>query len=312
MLKIRIGARGSALAMWQAERVKTLLTQSHPSIESKIVKICTSGDRDRNTPLANMGGVGVFVKELENALHDRAVEIAVHSAKDLPSALPEGFMLAAVPERGFIEDALVCRGNYILDSLPGGSTIATGSPRRRAFLKHFRPDLNFCEVRGNIGTRLRKLREGNFDAIVLAKAGLVRLGMEEVISEVLPVENCLPAPGQGFIAVETLSVFTEIIESIRTIGDPAAHACLEAERSMMRTLNAGCSSAVGGYCRYDESTGRLTMTGAVSDLAGVKIIWVEEMMEIESEALSKGTGNELGMKVAEVLLKEGAGDLLIG
>jgi len=310
MRKVKIGTRGSPLALWQAERVKTLLSLSHPSIEYEIVKISTSGDRDRNTPLANMGGVGVFVKELENALHDRAVEIAVHSAKDLPSALPEGFLLAAVPERGYVEDALVCLDDFGLDSLPEGNTVATGSPRRRAFLKHVRPDLQFCEVRGNIGTRLRKLRKGNFDAIVLARAGLVRLGLEYIISEILPVENCLPAPGQGFIAVETLSASTEIIEIINTIGDPVAHICLEAERSMMRTLNTGCSSAVGGYCRYVESAGRLTMTGAVSDLAGAKIIRLEESADMKTDQIELNAGTELGVEIGRRMLDQGAGEFI--
>ena len=310
MRQIRIGTRGSALALWQAERVKTLLTNAHPDYKFEIVKISTSGDRDRNTPLANMGGAGVFVKELENALRDGQVDIAVHSAKDLPSALPEGYLLAAVPKRGYVEDALVSRDDYQLDSLPEGSTVATGSPRRRAFLKHVRADLNFCEVRGNIGTRLRKLREGQFDAIVLARAGLARLGLDEVISEVLPVETFLPAPGQGFIAVETLAASGEVIGLLKKIDDPLTHACLAAERSLMRTLKAGCSSAVGGYCRYDA--GRLTMTGAVADLTGLKIIRVEESAEIENLDLNLEKGKALGEKVAEGLLNQGAGELLIG
>ena len=310
MPSIRIGARGSALAMWQAERVKFLLSQAHPEIDSDIVQISTSGDQDRNTPLAEMGGAGIFVKELENALRDSRIDLAVHSAKDLPSALPDGYMLSSVLERGYAEDALICRQDYHLDNLPEGCTVATGSPRRRAFLKHYRPDLNFCEVRGNVDTRLRKLREGQFDAIVLALAGLSRLRIPNVKSEILLSDKMLPAPGQGFIAVETMAASGQINEIAGSIDNHISHVCLEAERSMMRTLQAGCSSAVGGYCRYQKKEGNLTMTAAVADLQGKKVIRSEESLEYADGGGTFERGSEIGRRLGQKLLDEGAGDLL--
>ena len=307
---IRIGARGSKLALWQAERVKELLENTHPGSAFKITVVSTSGDRDHNTPLTQMGGVGVFVKELENALLEEQIDIAVHSAKDLPSTLPEGFEICAVPERAAVEDALLCNGRYDLDTLPENSIIATGSPRRRAFLKRYRPDFQFCEVRGNIDTRLWKLQEGQFDAIVLARAGLERLGYDRMINQTIPTNIVFPAPGQGSIAVEMLTSFEAVREITDAIDNPVQHACLQAERSMMRTLQAGCSSAVGGYCRYDDMQQRLVMHAAVTQANGWEIIEVTRQSEVSDLAYIWTAGETLGKYIAQDLLEKGAGACL--
>ena len=307
---VRIGARGSKLALWQAERVKELLEKSHIESSFKIVTISTSGDRDRNTPLAQMGGVGVFVKELENALREGRIDIAVHSAKDLPSTLPEGFAICAVPERADIEDALLCNGRYDLDTLPENSVIATGSPRRRAFLRRYRPDFQFCDVRGNIDTRLWKLKDGQFDAIILAKAGLVRLGYDGLINQTIPADTIFPAPGQGFIAVETVESNGKLMEITAAIDDPVQHACLKAERTMMRTLQAGCSSAVGGWCRCEAENKQLVMRAGVAHLSGSHLIEASRQIEVSDFANILSGGENLGKDIAQDLLEKGAGELL--
>ena len=270
---ILVGTRGSALALIQAEIVIAKLREAFPRTNFELTEIKTAGDINRNTPLAQMGGVGVFVKELENALANGRVDMAVHSAKDLPSLLSPGFTLAAVPEREAVDDALVCRGDFNLETLPEGSSVATGSVRRKALLKNLRPDLKICEVRGNVDTRLRRLREGEYDAIVLAHAGLRRLGREDTISQILSPEDYLPAPGQGAIAVEVRAGDDAVISLVRKIDNPEAHASLLAERRMLRTLNAGCASAVGAYCRWEE--GILRMTAGVLDLEGKDFLRAE-------------------------------------
>lgn len=309
--KIKIGSRASALALWQAERVKTLLEQSNPGITGEIVKISTSGDYDRTTPLEKMGGVGVFVKELEKALQEGYIDIAVHSAKDLPSRLPPGFDIAAAPERGPVEDVLICRDNFNIDTLPVGSVIATGSPRRRAFIRSLRRDLKFCDVRGNIDTRIRKLNEGQFDGLVLAKAGIERLNIDIRYSIMRPPDIFLPAPGQGIIVVEGYRPNKAVKTVLASIDNPLVRCCLEAEQQMLRTLDAGCSSAVGGYCRWDAHKDELIMDGGILVENTDSIHRAQEIKSIHPRLINWRLldiklvllyGRELGNSVGEKLL----------
>ncbi len=315
MNSFRIGTRGSRLALRQAEEVRVLLEAAHPSREFTLVKIGSYGDRNRTTPLVNMGGSGVFVKELENALLEGRIDAAVHSAKDLPSELQPKFSLQAVLKRGYIEDVLISRNGSTLLSLPRGAVLATGSPRRRAFIKHYRSDLSFTEIRGNVETRLEKLSRGKFAGIILARAGLARLGMLEIITEIINSDVCLPAPGQGFIVVQTRSTATEIGEIVSAIDDGFARMCLSAERSLMRTLKAGCSSAIGGFCNYDPKRGSLMLRAAVLDLSGISKIEVAETLQIPTSNIDTKRlelcGTSLGIMVGEKLIERGCRKLLV-
>jgi len=299
---VKIGTRGSELAMVQAEKVAIMLWKKFPDTDFQLVKIKTEGDIDRSTPLADMGGTGVFVKELEKAMLKGRIDIAVHSAKDLPAKLDDEFTIAAIPERFPVEDALICKGDYTIDTLPEKSTIATGSVRRRALLKHHRLDINFCNVRGNIDTRLRKLDNGEFDGIVLARAGLMRLKRDPSIHQILPADKFLPAPGQGAIALETLKANKIIIDTVDKINDPMLFAAVEAERSLLRRLNVGCSSAVCGYARWDR--GRLNLSAGALDPDGKIFI------RAEADCLSAEEAEKLGIRVAEKLLEQGAKELM--
>ena len=201
MKPLRIGTRGSALARWQAEYVRASLAEA--GFGAELVLIRTSGDREKETPLRALGGKGIFIKELEDALFEDRVDLAVHSMKDLPTELPAGLVIAAVCRREDVRDALVSRGGLTLDQLPRGARVGTGSLRRQAQLRARRPDLEMAEIRGNVDTRLAKLDRGEFDAIVLAKAGLQRLGLAGRITESLSTDICLTAAGQGAVGIET-------------------------------------------------------------------------------------------------------------
>ncbi|HFE63808.1 MAG TPA: hydroxymethylbilane synthase [Caldithrix sp.] len=298
---VRVGTRGSNLAMVQAELTIIKLWRKFPQTDFQLIKIKTSGDLDQSAPLANMGGIGIFVKELEKALADEKIDLAIHSAKDLPAKLPSGYILGAVAERASIEDALICSKDYTLETLPAGATVATGSVRRIALLKYYRPDLNTCQVRGNIETRLRKLSEGEFDAIILAQAGLQRLKLEPVIKEILPPNKFIPSPGQGAIAVELLNT-SKALSMVEKINDVQAFSSLKAERTLLRTLNAGCSSAVCGWARWEK--GRLKLTAGVLDRAGSKFIFAED------DCISSEKAENLGKRVGEKLIEQGAAKLI--
>ena len=268
--------------------------------ELKIVK--TTGDVDLSSPLDRMGGQGIFTKELEVELSKGGIDLAVHSAKDLPSRLPEDFMLAAVPERGAVEDALISLTGAGLHELPPQAKLAAGSPRRRALVRSLRPDLQCLEVRGNVDTRLRRLKEGKFDAIILARAGLQRLGLDHHIAQVLPPEEFLPAPGQGALAVEVRSDDHEIIELARRVDSPLDHAALLAERSLLKALQAGCSIPVGAWARWRR--GKLRMDAIVLDPQG------QTAVRSTGEAETADEAEELGKMLAQDLIANGAGELL--
>ncbi len=301
---IRIGTRGSQLALWQAEQAKTLLEGVFPGRTVTIVPVKTGGDKDQVRPLAAMGGVGVFVKELEQELLKGTIDVAVHSAKDIPVRLEDGMALVATLPRGRLNDALVSRNHVILMDLPCGAQVGTSSPRRKAQLLRKRPDLQISTIRGNVDTRLRKVREGEFDATLMASAGLHRLGLESNIDELLDLKSFLPAPCQGIVAIEAREKDRDLCEAIATAGDAISMAMLWAERAFLAAIGAGCSSAVAGISNV-LSDGSMEMHAAVYSLDGTRCIQIREAITaLESPQL-------LGEKAAQTLLDQGAGELLV-
>ncbi|MEI6430977.1 MAG: hydroxymethylbilane synthase [bacterium] len=263
--ELRLATRGSALALWQAHRVADLLQAAGVSVELSIIK--TTGDARQDIPLQAMAGRGVFVKEIENALLQGEADIAVHSAKDLPSGDTEGLTLAAFGERADPRDALVSRSGAGLGELPEGSVIATSAPRRVAQLKRFRPDLQFTDIRGNVDTRLRKLTEGAADALALACAGLDRLERSDVITERLPIKISLPQVGQGCIAVQCRASDSETISLLQVAVDhPPTRDAVRTERAFLNRIGAGCTAPIAAHARITaEGTFRLTAFAASAD-----------------------------------------------
>ncbi len=300
---IRIGTRGSPLSMWQALQAKTWIENHHPGAECEIVTIRTTGDRDPDTPLSEMGGTGVFVKELERALGEGRIELAVHSAKDLPGADTDGLAVAAALPRGPLADALVCRGAIGISDLPDGAVVGTSSPRRAAQLRRIRPDLIIKNIRGNVETRLRKVDDGEYDATILAWAGLRRLGLAYRVDDIFSLESMMPAPGQGIVALQCRSGNQAVYDLLAGSSDREALASLEAERSLLVALGAGCKAAVAGYA---DDFGRegMMMKGRVLSLDGGRMVETRETITREKKPA------ELGKMVAESLLSRGAGEIL--
>ena len=269
-----IGSRGSKLALTQAEMVKTELARIDPSLAVRIEIIKTSGDASTD-PLAIIGGKGVFTKELEEALLDSRIDLAVHSLKDLPTIIPDGLIVAAICKREDPRDALVLNRKLqglpaAIRSLPRGATIGTSSPRRLAQLKHLRNDLVIKDLRGNVDTRLRKLDEGEYDALVLACAGLRRLGMENRISAALPAAEMLPAVGQGALGIETRAGDEETIAAIGKLDHKFTRLACTAERAFLRSLGGGCQLPIAAYAIVREK--RIKLTGLVADAHGGLIV----------------------------------------
>ena len=256
-----IGTRGSALAMCQAESVRKKLEERYPDRPCTIRTIKAQADQNPELPLVAMEGEGVFVKELEAALLDGQVDLAVHSMKDLPLETPAGLCIAAVCERQEPRDAFVSRAGCAFGQLPSGSRIGTSSPRRRSQLLRLRPELQVRDIRGNVDTRLRKLEEGQYDAIVLAACGLIRLGLERRITAYLDVSQMLPEPGQGALAIETRADDSKIRDMVGVLEDPVSRACVEAERSFLRALGGGCRVPIAAYASCSD--GILALEGAV-------------------------------------------------
>jgi len=248
---LRIGTRGSALARWQAESVRTNLGEAEFSAE--LVLIRTSGDREQAAPLRSLGGKGIFIKELEDALLEDRVDMAVHSMKDVPTEIPAGLLIAAVCRREDVRDALVSRGGLTLDQLPGGARVGTGSLRRQAQLRARRPDLEMGEIRGNVDTRLAKLDRGEFDAIVLAKAGLQRLGLAGRITELLSTDICLPAAGQGAIGIEVRAGDENTLTAVGKLNHAETRVAVDTERTVLAGLEGGCQVPIGVWARMEGS-----------------------------------------------------------
>jgi hydroxymethylbilane synthase len=296
---VRIGTRGSALARWQAEFVRSALAKH--GIPAELVIIRTSGDRDRQSSLRVIGGKGVFTKELEDALLEERIDLAVHSMKDMPTTLPAGLEISAICEREDVRDALISRGGLKLDQLPRGARIGTSSLRRQTQLRHYRRDFEMVDMRGNVDTRLAKLEQGDYDAIVLAKAGLDRLGRAKQISEIVPTEICLPAAGQGAIGIESRKRDAEFSDGVRKLNHSPSQLAVEAERAVLTELEGGCQVPIGAWARLES--GSLRIDACVLSADGS-----ESIRECRTGSLDKA--KELGRSVAAALLEGGADRLL--
>jgi hydroxymethylbilane synthase len=296
---LRIGTRGSALARWQAEFVRAGLARH--GVAAELVLIRTSGDRDRQSSLRVIGGKGVFIKELEDALLDERIDLAVHSMKDMPTTLPAGLEISAICQREEARDALISRDGLKLDELPSGARIGTSSLRRQAQLRHYRGDLEMVDMRGNVDTRLAKLAQGDYDAIVLAKAGLDRLGKAEQISEIVAPEICLPAAGQGAIGIESRKREDEFAAAVRKLNHHPSQVAVEAERAVLAGLEGGCQVPIGVWARMES--GSLVIDACVLSADGTESIR-------ESRTGSWENATELGRSLAAALLDRGADRLL--
>ncbi|MEW6574169.1 MAG: hydroxymethylbilane synthase [Bacillota bacterium] len=301
MRRIVVGTRGSALALEQAGIVIEALKRRWPKYRFEIVKIKTTGDKILDVALAKIGDKGLFTKELEVALLKKEIDLAVHSMKDVPTVLPEGLAIGAVLKREYPGDVLVSPSGAMFDALPHGAKMGTSSLRRQAQLRHHRPDLQIFPIRGNLTTRLEKLRAGNFDAIVLAWAGMVRLGLEGYITQRLPYSICLPAVGQGAIGVEVRADDQEVSRIVGEINDADSSAEVLAERAFMRRLEGGCQVPIGALARIIDT--ELTIEGVVSDLEGQQLFRSQESGPVIE-------AKELGVRLAERLLDMGAAEVL--
>ena len=299
---LRLGTRGSALAMYQAELCKNLLLAMYPELEISIQVIQSLGDLVRDRPLEQVGQQGIFTKQLEYALRDGSIDVAVHSAKDLPSTLDPAFTIAATPPREDPHDCLITADGRTLQDLPFGARVGTGSPRRIAQLRMVRPDLRFEPIRGNVDTRRRTVLERRLDAVVLAAAGLRRLGLFDEHISLLPLELCLPQAGQGILALETRADDQHAITLLAAIDESAAAARLQAERAVLAGLAAGCQAPVAAHATIDEQE-TLRVRGLVAALDGSATLAAEaEGRAADAEAL--------GHQVAHLLRAQGADRIL--
>lgn len=299
--KLRIGTRASPLALWQANWVGERLKQRFEGTQIEYVKIKTKGDRILDTPLAKVGGKGLFVKEIEEALFDDQIDLAVHSVKDIPATLPQGLTIAAIPEREDPSDALISKDGKTLQSLRDGARVGTSSLRRRALLLKCRKDIHVVPLRGNLDTRIRKIEAEGLDAVVLAAAGLCRMGLESRISQVLSFEEFIPAIGQGALGVETRA-YDEVIKGmLRTLDHEETRLCVNAERAFLKKLQGGCQVPIGGLARVRG--GKMVLLGMVAGSEGVPMI----RDHIAGDPLDS---EQLGAKLAERILSQGARDIL--
>jgi hydroxymethylbilane synthase len=300
---VRIATRKSPLAMWQAEHVADALRRAHPGLEVQILGMSTQGDKILDTPLAKIGGKGLFVKELEERMLGGEADIAVHSMKDVPVELPTGLHLAVILEREDPRDAFVSNHHASLTVLPEGARVGTSSLRRQCQLADRRPDLEIVPLRGNVNTRLRKLDEGEYDAIVLAAAGLLRLGLAERIRGFISTEDSLPAIGQGAIGIECRSDDARVNALLRPLHHVPTAAQVMAERAMNHRLEGGCQVPIGGHATLDG--GQLHLRGLVGTPDGSEIVRAEiRGPESEAEHLGKALGEELLRHGAAEILRE--------
>lgn len=299
---VRIGTRGSQLARWQSEWVAARLRELHPGLEVVLVEIKTQGDRDRNSPLAAIGGIGLFTKEIQRALLDSTVEIAVHSLKDLPTQGADELVLGAVPPREDAADALIAPVHRSLDALPAGASIGTGSLRRRAQLLHARPDLNVVGIRGNVETRLNQALSGALDGVILAEAGLRRLGLDGHVTERLGPPRFLPAVGQGALGIECRADDAVTRALLAPLDDPSTRAAVLAERRTLAELEGGCMIPLAAWGR-DTADGLLSLDVAVFDPDGLERVFA-------SATGPRDDPDALGRRVARELRDQGAERLL--
>ena len=302
-MRVRIGTRGSQLARWQAGWVADRLRGEHPGLVVEVVEIRTQGDRDRNSPLAEIGGVGLFTKEIQYALLEKTVDVAVHSLKDLPTQGPDGLGLGAVPAREDVADALIAPGFTTLDALPAGARVGTGSLRRRAMLLHVRPDLVVEGVRGNVETRLNLALGGRLDGVILAEAGLRRLGLDGKVTERLGPPRFLPAVGQGALGIECREDDGETRGLLAALDDGITHRAVVAERRTLAELEGGCMIPLAAWAR--EEGGGLKLDAAVYGPEGKERVFASRGGDVDDP-------DGLGREVAEALREGGAMRLLEG
>ncbi len=296
---LRIATRKSRLALWQAEFVKSQLASAHPGLQIELVGMTTRGDQWLSAPLSEIGGKGLFIKELETAIADGRADVAVHSMKDVPAELPVGFVLPVIGYRSEVRDVLVSPRVRSVVELPHGARVGSSSLRRQAQLLARRPDLVVAPVRGNVNTRLDKLDAGEYDALLLAGTGLQRLGLADRIREFLSLEDSLPAAGQGALGVECSARRTDVIELLRPLNDPVVSRCVRAERAVSRHLGADCSLPIAAYAI--EVAGDLQMRALIANGAGTRVLRC---------AVSGADPDALGAQAATELRRQGADEIL--
>ena len=299
--EIRIATRKSPLALWQAHYVKSALESEHSQLHVELVPMTTRGDKILDTPLAKVGGKGLFVKELEKAMLDNKADIAVHSMKDVPMEFPEGLGLAVICQRDDPSDAFVSNKYSSLDELPSGARVGTSSFRRQCQLSNLRPDLEILDLRGNVGTRLDKLDANNYDAIILASAGLIRLELEERIRQRLGFEQCLPAGGQGAVGIECRTEDIETLQLIDCLHHQPTANCVVAERAVNARLQGGCQVPIASFAQLDNE--QLSLRALVGSVDGRQLIRSELRGNVHK-------AEQLGITVAEDLLSQGAAEIL--
>ncbi len=296
-----IGTRGSALSLKQVDEFTDLFKRRHPDHSFEVKVVSTMGDRDKSAPISRFGSKGVFVAELEKQIEQGAIDVAIHSLKDMPSEEMPGFRIAAVLPRSDPRDVLVTAGGLALDQLPGEARLGSGSPRRSAQVKAARPDLLVQDIRGNIDTRIQKVRRGDYDGAILAAAGLIRMGWQDQIADYLPVDVCMPAVGQGALAIEIREDDPETWDLVKPLDDPPTRQAVEAERSLLRSMGGGCLAPIAAYGANEN--GRLRLRGIVADPHTHEIIRAEVTDPTASP-------QDLGAQLAKKLFSLGAARVL--
>jgi len=299
--KLKIGSRGSDLALWQTNFVKKKLEDAYPALSFEVKIITTTGDQMLDTALSKIGDKGLFTRQIENALLNGEIDLAVHSLKDLQTAQPVGLTIGAVLEREPPNDVLLSSRYNSIDELPKGARVATGSLRRKSQLLHYRPDLSITEIRGNVPTRIRKLDESELDGMILAYAGVHRLGLDSRIRQVIPFGIMLPAVGQGAMAVEVRADDTKVREIASVLDDTETRNCVTAERAFLRRLEGGCQVPIGAMARVEGD--RIYLEGVVGSLDGDKNLRDGITGDIAD-------ADALGTRLAEQMLEKGAGEIL--
>ena len=300
MKHLRIGTRGSLLAKWQAEFVRKQIFQTS-GIEGEIIIIKTTGDKMQQSALSQIGGKGIFIKELEDALLDESIDIAVHSVKDIPTEVFPGMSFPAICRREDVRDCLVSGNGATLASLRRGARVGTGSLRRQAQLRHARPDLDVRDLRGNVDTRLRKVESGEYDAVMLAKAGLDRLGWTHRISETLSPDVCMPAVGQGALGIECRASDAETSAALDKLNDAETRSAIVAERSLLSVLQGGCQVPLGAWARFEGN--ELVLDACVCSIDGLQ--YVKQRATAPPEQ-----ARALGERMAHLLIEAGAQNIL--
>lgn len=301
MIQIRIGSRGSQLAMWQARHIQSEIKKRYPDASVIIKTIKTTGDKILDAPLAKIGGKGLFVKEIEDALLNNEIDLAVHSMKDVPAIIPDGLCLAAITKREDPRDVLISRNGKEFLHLPAGAHIGTSSLRRISQLLSHRPDLNISPLRGNLDTRIKKLDSGAYDAIILAAAGVIRMGWAERITEYLPVNISLPAIGQGALCIECREDDNITLEKIKWLNHNEDSLCIRAERAFLKRLEGGCQVPIGAYATINKPL--LEIEGFVASVNGKRMVR-------EKKTGSTDNPEDIGIRLAESLLSQGGEEIL--